>query len=61
MNRYMNTSGQRFSRTGHSTMVDATRIESIPLDYATWHARIKGHNDGGASPAINRAPDARTA
>jgi hypothetical protein len=42
-------------------MVDATRIESIPLDYATWHARIKGHNDGGASPAINRAPDARTA
>jgi hypothetical protein len=41
-------------------MVDATRIERIPLDYATWHARIKGHNDSSA-PAATNMPDARTA
>jgi len=56
MNRYMNTTGQRFSQIGRSTMVDATRIESTSLDYATWHARIKGHNDGGT----RATSDART-
>jgi len=56
MNRYMNTTAQRFSQIGRSTMVDATRIESTSLDYATWHARIKGHNDGGT----RATSDART-
>ena len=60
MYRYMNTTGPRFSRNGRSAMVDATRIERIPLDYATWHARIKGHNDSSA-PAATNMPDARTA
>jgi hypothetical protein len=41
--------------------MDATRIERTPLDYATWHGRIKGHNDGAASTAINQVPEARTA
>jgi len=61
MYRYMNTTGQRLSRTGRSTLMDATRIERTPLDYATWHGRIKGHNDGAASTAINQVPEARTA
>ena len=50
MYRYMNTTGQRFSRIGRTTMLDATRIESTPLDYAAWHARIKGHNDAAPGP-----------
>jgi hypothetical protein len=60
MYRCMNTTGPRFSRNGRSAMVDATRIERIPLDYATWHARIKGHNDSADSARTNE-PDARKA
>ena len=60
MYRYMNTTGPRFSRNGHSAMVDATRIERTPLDYTTWHDRIKGYNDSGA-PGASNVPGARTA
>ena len=61
MNRYMNTYGQRFSRAGRNTLVDATPIDRTPLDFATWHARIEGHNDGGAPASNTNAIDARTA
>jgi hypothetical protein len=51
----MDTTGQRYSRIERDTIVDATRIERTPLDYATWHARLKGHNDGRASTAVTQA------
>jgi hypothetical protein len=61
MNRYMDTAGQRFSRIERDTIVDATRIERTALDYATWHARLKGHNDDRGSAAIAQGSDTRAA
>jgi hypothetical protein len=61
MNRYMDTTGQRFSRIERDTIVDATRIERTALDYATWHTRLKGHNDGRGSTANAAGPDTRAA
>jgi hypothetical protein len=42
-------------------MIDVTRIERTQLDYATWHARIEGHNDTGASSANSQTTNAPTA
>jgi hypothetical protein len=57
----MNSYGQRFSRAGRNTLVDATPVDRTPLDFATWHARIEGHNDGGAQAVNKNAIEARTA
>jgi hypothetical protein len=57
----MDTARQRFSRIERDTIVDATRIERTALDYATWHARLKGHSDGRGSAAIAHGPDTRVA
>jgi hypothetical protein len=54
----MDITQQRLTRIERDTMVDATRIERTALDYATWHARLKGHNDGRASSAITQGIDA---
>ena len=49
MNRYMDTTGQRFYRMASTKTLDANRTDTEKLDFATWHTRLRGHNDGGAS------------